>query len=166
MKHAAHVGVVLLALMALVGCPQQPSAGPAKNAIEAQATERGPDTNRPQVNPRPAPRMSTPMPPQVLPAEASSTLAVTIDYACHIDSDCAIKDVGSCCGAKPECVNKDSPADPAGVRAQCAKEHRISSCAIRNLTQCGCEQHHCVPKDKTPVGGWIDDPPAPPVPVR
>ncbi len=166
MKNVAQAGVILLALMALAGCPQQPSAGPASNAPVGQPSQQVADAIQPRENSRPAPRMSTPMPPQVLPAQASSSLAVTIDYACHIDRDCAIKNVGSCCGAKPECVNKDSPADPAGVRAQCAKEHRVSSCAIRNLTQCGCEQHHCVPKNKTPVGGWIDDPPAPPVPVR
>jgi hypothetical protein len=166
MKLATHAGAILFVLMALVGCPQQPSASPANNTPTAQPAQQAPAAIRSRENQRPAPRMSTPMPPQVLPPQASPSQPVTIDYACHIDSDCAIKDVGSCCGAKPECVNKDSPADPAGVRAQCAKEHRISSCAIRNLTQCGCAQHHCVPKDKAPVGGWIDDPPAPPVPVR
>ncbi len=153
MRHVAQAAVILLALMALVGCPQQSSAGPATNAPVVQAAELATDAIRPQGNPRPAPRMSTPMPPQVLPPQASSSLAVTIDYACHIDSDCAIKDVGSCCGAKSECVNKNSPADPAGVRAQCAKDHLISSCAIRSVTQCGCEQHHCVPTERASVGG-------------
>ena len=153
MKHVVHAGVVLFASMALAGCPQQPSARPVNNAPVAQATEQASDVIRPHETPRPAPRMSTPMPPQVLSPQASSSLAVTIDHACHIDSDCAIKDVGSCCGTKPECVNKDSPADPAGVRAQCAKEHLISSCAIRSITQCGCEKHHCVPNEGAPVGG-------------
>jgi hypothetical protein len=163
MKTIASCLFASLLLAVLTGCPQRTAATAGDTHVPASLPAQSAPV---VVNTRPAPRMSTPMPPQVLPPQASSSMAVTIDYACHIDSDCAIKDVGSCCGAKPECVNKDSPTDPAGVRAQCAKEHRISSCAIRNLTQCGCEQHHCIPKDKTPVGGWIGDPPAPPVPVR
>ena len=139
-----------LLLAVLAGCPQRPAATTGETSV---TTPLPAQTAPASVNPRAAPRMSTPMPPQVLPPQASSSDAVTIDYACHVDSDCAIKDVGSCCGAKPACVNKDSPADPAGVRAQCAKEHLISSCAIRSITQCGCEQHHCVPKDGVSVGG-------------
>ncbi len=166
MKLASHAGVMLFVLMALVGCPQQPSASPAKNIPTSQPAQQAPDATRPHENKRPAPRMSTPMPPQVLPPPASSSQPVTIDYACRVDSDCAIKDVGSCCGARPECVNKNSSTDPAGVRAQCAREHRVSSCVVRNLTKCGCVQRHCLPRDKAPVGGWIDDPTAPPVPKR
>ena len=46
--------------------------------------------------------------------------AVTVDYACKTSADCAVKNVGNCCGAMPACVNKNSPTDPQGVRAQCA----------------------------------------------
>ena len=150
MKAIASCLFASLLLAALTGCPQRTSATTGQTPVSASL----PSQPAPDVEThRPAPRMSTPMPPQVLPPRASSSQPVTIDYACYTDSDCVIKDVGSCCGAKPECVNKDSPADPAGVRAQCAKEHRVSSCAIRNITHCGCEQHHCVPKDAAPVGG-------------
>lgn len=150
MKTIASCLFASLLLTALTGCPQRTAATAGQAPVSASSpAQAAPDV----VHQRPAPRMSTPMPPQVLPPQASSSQPVTINYACQTDSDCAIKDVGSCCGAKPECVNKDSPADPAGVRAQCAKEHRVSSCAVRNITQCGCEQHQCAPKDAAPVSG-------------
>lgn len=144
MKFANRMYTLLFVLMALTGCPQQASTA---NAANTPTTQPAQSAAAPQEGQRPAPPMSTQMPPQVMPPQAMPQL-VTIDYACHTDSDCAIKDVGSCCGAKPECVNKDSPADPAGVRAQCTKDHRMSSCAIRQINQCGCQQGRCAPKDE------------------
>ncbi len=146
----------LLATLALTGCPQ--TIPPVRNdqaaAVQPAAPAPAPARNKP------APRMSDPLPAQVVPQP------VKLDYSCRADSDCAVKNVGSCCGTYTACVNKDSPADPAAVRAQCAKEGRVSNCATRNITQCGCQQGRCAPKDRAPVGGWLDDPPLPPDPVR
>lgn len=93
------------------------------------------------------------MPPQVLPQP------VKLDYRCSRDSDCAVKNVGNCCGAFPACVNKNSPTDPAAVQAQCAKEGRVSTCGFRNIAACACHQSECTPKDQVPVAGWIDGAP-------
>ena len=141
---------------ALAGCPQTTPPAHSDPAASAQPALPAPAP----ASQKPAPRMSDPLPPQTVPQPFK------LDTSCRADSDCAVKDVGSCCGAYTACVNKDSPADPAAVRAQCAKEGRMSACAIHNLTQCGCQQGRCVPRDKVPVGGWIDDPPAPADPVR
>ncbi len=104
--------------------------------------------------------MSDPLPPQAVPTP------VNLDYSCSHDDDCTVKDVGSCCGVYPACVNKNSPVDPAAVQAQCAKQGQMSSCGFHEVDQCGCRQGRCVPARKGPVGGWVDDPASPPVPVR
>jgi hypothetical protein len=65
------------------------------------------------------------------------------DKACHSDADCAIKDVGSCCGYNPRCVNKDTPTFPEQVKAKCSKEGRASICGFPSLSGCKCEQGTC-----------------------
>lgn len=73
--------------------------------------------------------------------------APVIDYSCKADSDCAVKDVGNCCGAMPACVNKDSPADPAAVQSQCAKQGRMGVCGFREIKSCSCNAGRCEPSE-------------------
>lgn len=92
-------------------------------------------------NPPPA---STPSPKptggNLPPREAG---AVTVDYACRTSADCAVKNVGNCCGAMPACVNKGSPTDPQGVQAQCAASGRMSVCGFAEVTACQCVSGRC-----------------------
>lgn len=92
-------------------------------------------------NPPPA---STPSPKptggNLPPREAG---AVAVDYACRTSADCAVKNVGNCCGAMPACVNKDSPTDPQGVQAQCAASGRMSVCGFAEVTACQCVSGRC-----------------------
>lgn len=67
----------------------------------------------------------------------------TVDYSCHTDTDCAVKDVGNCCGALPMCVNRDSPVFPERVRAECAKNHRAGTCGFPVIDSCVCTQGRC-----------------------
>jgi hypothetical protein len=143
--------------IALAGCPQ---TAPPVHGDAAPTAHPVMPAPAPPVRHKPAPRMASPLPAQVVPQP------VKLDYSCRADSDCAVKNVGSCCGTYTACVNKGSPADPDAVRAQCAKEGRVSSCAIRNITHCGCQQGRCAPQERAPVGGWLDDPPLAPDPVR
>ena len=69
--------------------------------------------------------------------------AVKIDRSCRSNSDCAVKDVGNCCGAMPACVNNDSPTDPAGVQAACAKSGRMGVCGFKAIESCQCTQGQC-----------------------
>lgn len=87
--------------------------------------------------PRTAPPMSRPLPAQRLPG------APTLATSCRTNADCAIKDVGNCCGHMPACVNKDSAVDPAAVQAQCAKDGRMSACGFRPVTACACTSGRC-----------------------
>jgi len=82
--------------------------------------------------------MSDPLPPQRAQSKPGS-----IDYSCRSDADCAVKDVGSCCGYQPACVNKDSPTDPAAVRAQCEQEGMASVCGFREIAACTCNAGRC-----------------------
>lgn len=63
--------------------------------------------------------------------------------SCKTDSDCAVKDVGSCCGYFPMCVNKDAKTDPAAVMAQCKKDGMSSICGFREVSGCQCVQGQC-----------------------
>ena len=65
------------------------------------------------------------------------------DRACRTDADCAVKDVGNCCGRFPLCVNKDAKVDPAAVRAQCAKDGMASICGFQPVSGCTCTQGRC-----------------------
>jgi hypothetical protein len=65
------------------------------------------------------------------------------DRRCKIDSDCAVKDVGNCCGRFPMCVNKNAKTDPAAVSAQCAKQGMASICGFEEITACQCVDGQC-----------------------
>jgi hypothetical protein len=79
-------------------------------------------------------------------APAASPIAGALQSpsrACKTDADCAVKDVGNCCGAFPMCVNKDAKTDPAAVQAQCAKDGMASVCGFKEVSGCQCVQGTC-----------------------
>ncbi len=94
-----------------------------------------PTTGDPAGTPPPK---STPYPPRVVPKAAA------IDSTCRTSADCAVKDVGNCCGAMPACVNKDSPTDPAAVQAQCRAKGMMGVCGFREISACQCDNGQCV----------------------
>jgi hypothetical protein len=69
--------------------------------------------------------------------------ADTLDYSCHSDADCAVKDIGNCCGQFPACVNRDSPTFPDQVRAECAKNHTAGVCGFPVIRGCSCVEGRC-----------------------
>lgn len=78
------------------------------------------------------------------PASVPATSAATeVVRSCQTDADCAIKNVGNCCGYYPSCVNVDSPTDPEGVKAQCAKTGMASVCGFPVLAGCQCVAGQC-----------------------
>jgi hypothetical protein len=94
------------------------------------------------------------------PLPSARARTVQVDGSCETDADCVVKDVGACCGAMPACVNRNSPTDPAGVRAACSVQNRASVCGFNEITACHCVRGHCA-AEQEPVGGWTDDPPPP-----
>ena len=71
------------------------------------------------------------------------TAKITIDYSCDTDDQCVIKDIGSCCGYRPACVNVDSPTDPAGVKAACERDGTMSICGFPAINACQCVANRC-----------------------
>ncbi|HEY5849502.1 MAG TPA: hypothetical protein VIT62_01855 [Lysobacter sp.] len=125
-----------LLLSVLCACAAPPAAAPA------------------EATPASAPVAVTPAvpaqaPPAAAPAQQSVPVpaAMKIDRSCRSDNDCAIKDVGNCCGAMPACVNANSPTDPAGVQAACAKSGRMGVCGFKSIESCQCLQGQC--KERT-----------------
>ena len=95
----------------------------------------------PQATPhKPAPPMSDPLPPERMPDRQP----VALDLSCKTDADCTVKNVGNCCGAYPACVNKNSPTDPEGVQAQCAKSGMASVCGFTEIASCQCARGQCI----------------------
>lgn len=105
--------LLLSAALLLAGCPQTPPAPPAAESTPLAAAA----------------------PPPSLPGE--------VDYRCETDADCAIKDVGNCCGYYPACVNKDSPTFPEQVKAKCEAEGTMSVCGFPELAGCRCVDNRC-----------------------
>jgi len=157
-----------LLLGALAACaapaPQSNADGSAEERAETRASDAGQPPGLAQATPRPRvgeridlPPMSTPYPP----ARVDRGSAVQVDRRCRTDADCMVKDVGNCCGAMPACVNRASPTDPAGVRAQCAKDGMASACGSSGIEGCRCANGQCVAA-VAPLDPSAD----PPVPVR
>ena len=107
--------------------------------------------------------MSDPLPPDRV-EDAPSSTPVQVVRTCKVDSDCVVKDVGNCCGYFPACVHRNSPTDPAGVRAQCARSGMASVCGFQEISACRCVRNQCIGVQE-PVAGWIDDPAPAPTPT-
>jgi hypothetical protein len=75
---------------------------------------------------------------------AAATESPTRTLTCQSAADCAVKDVGNCCGHYPACVHKDQPVDPEAVQARCKAEERSSICGFPEITACVCVDSQCV----------------------
>ncbi|HUD43853.1 MAG TPA: hypothetical protein VMR06_17850 [Dokdonella sp.] len=92
----------------------------------------------------------SPSPPaaSTAPARASAVSAAAstpgeVDYRCRVDADCAVKDVGNCCGRYPACVNRDSPTFPDQVAAECARTGMSGICGYPEISGCRCVEQRC-----------------------
>lgn len=141
--------VVLAAMvfaLSLIGCTA-PSATPeAPAAPEAPVTaEPAPAQPAQPATPEPAtpPVVAEPAPGSLPAASPIAGSPLNPGRACKTDADCAVKNVGNCCGAFPMCVNKDAKTDPAAVQAQCAKDGMASVCGFKEISGCQCVQGQC-----------------------
>ncbi len=71
------------------------------------------------------------------------------DLSCRVAGDCAVRNVGNCCGYFPACVNRDSRVDPEAVRAECARTGTSSVCGWREIQACECADGSCRPVYRT-----------------
>jgi hypothetical protein len=104
------------------------------------------------------PPMSDPLPATVLPEPATPPRhgAVAglpdLDRSCRIDADCAVKNVGNCCGYYPACVNRSAEPDPQAVQAACARSGMAGVCGFREIQACACVASRCEPAPSDDVG--------------
>jgi hypothetical protein len=77
------------------------------------------------------------------PPAAPKTASGEVDYTCKVEADCAVKDVGNCCGRYPACVNRESPTFPDRVKAECAKKGEMGICGFPEITGCACVEGRC-----------------------
>lgn len=68
-------------------------------------------------------------------------------WACTVDADCTVKNVGNCCGYYPQCVNVAHRPNPAAVQAACAREGRSSVCGYPEIHGCRCVEGQCAASD-------------------
>ena len=115
-----------------------PSAPPAAPAPAASLPSPAPVASNPPSTP------SAPMSgPEGKPELPPLSLGVDAGRACRSDSDCAMKDAGSCCGYRPVCVNKDTPTFPEKVKAACAEDGRVGICGFPAIDGCQCVAGKC-----------------------
>ncbi|MGQ4660090.1 hypothetical protein [Lysobacter sp. F6437] len=96
----------------------------------------------------PSPGNDRAAPVESVPTPAAPDNGVEINRSCSTDAECTVKDVGNCCGHYPACVNVDSPTDPEGVKAQCAKSGMASVCGFPAITSCQCVAGECKGSNK------------------
>ena len=136
-----------LAALALAACltactapaPQGSNGASSEPAVQAPAPApepvAGPAPTQPVKKPPPK---SKPLPPQRV-----GDGAVVLDRSCKTDADCAVKDVGNCCGYYPACVNVNARTDPKAVQARCAKSGTASVCGFPVINGCSCVKGQC-----------------------
>lgn len=129
-------------LLALAACAA-PSASPDAPGPALPEQSPSPDRDgRTAAATMPAPE--APAAPRVIrrPGAPASGAAI-LDYSCSSDNDCAVKNVGNCCGYYPACVNVDSPTFPKQVQAECEREGRMSICGYPEISACRCVEQRC-----------------------
>ncbi|MEN1941832.1 hypothetical protein WCE41_11000 [Luteimonas sp. MJ246] len=127
MRRIIQSASILLFLLAMAACTAAPPDGGV--------------TPPPMSNPLPATPVGQPAPPvPSAPADVPD-----LDRSCRVDSDCAVKNVGNCCGYFPSCVNTDAEPDPAAVQAACAESGMAGVCGFRDIQACACVSNSCEP---------------------
>ncbi|MCD9028923.1 hypothetical protein LDO26_11960 [Luteimonas sp. BDR2-5] len=94
--------------------------------------------------PAPVAGDAAPAPPG---ADAAAAPGPALDRSCRVDSDCAVKNVGNCCGYQPACVNAAAEPDPAAVQADCARRGMAGVCGFVDIEACSCVASRCEPAD-------------------
>jgi hypothetical protein len=149
--------VMALALAALAACTAPAPSTADTPAADATAGLRADEVAAATPPAQPAPEAGTtpspaplkkritggPLPPERISDQPESPPEIKVDTSCRTDADCAVKDVGNCCGHYPACVNVDSPTDPKGVQARCAKQGMASVCGFPQISGCTCVKGSC-----------------------
>ncbi|CAN5345068.1 hypothetical protein BH11PSE14_BH11PSE14_21250 [soil metagenome] len=126
--------------------PVPPAIAPPAQPLPAPPPAKSPATPADARSLAEATAASEPMPVRrAIPAEptASADKPEVLNDRCNSDADCAVKDVGSCCGYRPACLNRDSPTFADAVKARCKAEGRSGICGTIAVPGCQCTNGRC-----------------------
>ena len=136
---ATVLAALLMAASAAACAPRPPAA--------AQTAPSAPPAAQPVPSAPPASQSAQPLPPASPPASTGSATSAAApsapSLACRTDADCAVKDVGSCCGYRPACVSAVAETFPDEVRARCAAQDRVGICGFPAISGCQCVSGRC-----------------------
>ena len=88
----------------------------------------------------PAPRVDAQVPEPEPTSDAGTPTDPTAGdprYQCRSDDDCAVKDVGNCCGTYPRCANVAATFE----RPSC--EGHAGVCGFPSIESCACRESRC-----------------------
>lgn len=120
-----------------------PASTPAPTDTAADAgADPAPATDAPTA-PAPASDSAASDPRDATQRPSADLVQDGVDYACRSDADCTVKDIGSCCGYAPACVNIDSATFPDKVKAECASQGMSSICGFAEIAGCQCVEGRC-----------------------
>lgn len=135
--------VSLAACTSSAPAPADPAAGAAARAPVAAT---GSPAVAPRVDPSPMGDAAPTAPakrPTLSNERVDTPRPILVDRSCRTDADCTVKDVGSCCGTYPACVNVGSPTDPRAVQLECARTGMSSTCEVPVIESCTCNVGQC-----------------------
>lgn len=73
-----------------------------------------------------------------------------LDRRCSVDTDCAIMNIGNCCGREPACLAKFAKPNPAWVQKQCEKHGLAGVCGFTPVMGCQCKSGRCASLSRIP----------------
>ncbi|MBS3897086.1 MAG: hypothetical protein KGZ36_01625 [Xanthomonadaceae bacterium] len=146
---SAFTALLLISASALGGCAMNVDSGSTTTDVAATSgtAPPPPDLISPATDTSGKPLVEQPLSNEAIAAPSTGAVG-EVDFSCRTDADCAIKNVGNCCGYYPACVNIDSPTFAEALMAQCAAEDRMAVCGFRDIAGCQCVEGRCQPLDQ------------------
>lgn len=130
--------VILLLCGLVAACA---GGGPAADAAEGAAEPSPVETSAPATPAPPVPGAAPPAPPPTFDSSLAAHEGLRFD--CSSDNECAVKNVGNCCGHYDACVRADSPTDPEAVLRECADLEIAGICGYPVIERCVCSAGRC-----------------------
>lgn len=101
----------------------------------------------------PAPGDADSQPPPVALEDPPLAGHAGLRFDCRTDSDCAVMNVGNCCGHYPACVNTASTPDPDAVASECAERGMAGICGFPVIESCACVANRCEARGPAQAAG-------------
>ena len=146
-----YLRLLAFVIFGTVGCggvAEDPSTVPGESRVSGQAGEDGARADD-TANEENDPGNQDPSDPSSGDVEIPTFPEP--DVSCAEASDCEVKDVGSCCGSYPKCVNRDYEPDQEALAAYCQENEVSSTCEVPDVLGCACVDGLCVDSSGGPI---------------